>query len=218
MIPDQIRLFFFYKGKKSDRFPEIKARKPNSKKLFEFSSTTRRASISKEFHLIALSLKERLNIVNIGFNSSNLIDKIAYHHDFLPFQSKAELTKAIKPLFLGITSGDFFGFLGKFQVKFSIFLFFFLFKLVEHRCKFRKISASFATLNRIFFRDKGDQASFFIANDRDSSLQNIDSTESKSFQKSGWHQAIINIFQISLHLRKRLPTKKMDLFETMSEL
>lgn len=40
MISDKIRIFSFYKVKKSDCFPKVKTRDPNSKELFYFSKLT----------------------------------------------------------------------------------------------------------------------------------------------------------------------------------
>lgn len=110
MIPNEVWLFFFDKEEKSDRLPEIETSKANSEQFLEFSESSFGTKGAKKFYLVALSFQKCFHIMNIGFYTPNLIDKIADHHDFFAFLLREKAFEVLSsPLFRIVLSNRFAG-------------------------------------------------------------------------------------------------------------
>ena len=139
-----------------------------------------------------------LGIMEIGFNPSNLIYKVAYKHNLLRFFGSRKGKKALISFFYGIAICNILGLQSQLFVKVSLLSLFFLLEFDEHIRKLCKICAPLALFNRIFILDKGNQAPFFESNNRNALLENVDRTQTEGLEESGRHHTVIYVFKVSL--------------------
>ena len=78
MKPDQVWILLLDKFFEPSSFSDISQAQSESEIFFHFSPKTTGALTSKEFDLIAIAHKQISYLVQIGFNSSNRIDKVAH--------------------------------------------------------------------------------------------------------------------------------------------
>ena len=156
--------------------------------------------------------------MEVGFNTSNLIYKVAYKHNLLRFFGHGKGKKTFISFFYGIAICNIFRLLSQLFVKVRFLFLFFLLEFDDHIRKLCKICTPFALFNRIFILDKGNQPPFFESNNRNTLLKNVDRTQTEGLKESGRHQTVIYVFKVSLDLWERLPPKEMNLLEMITQL
>ena len=136
MKPDQVWILLLDKFFEPSSFSDISQAQSESEIFLHFSPKPTGTLTSKEFDLIAFAHKQISYLVQIGFNSSNWIDKVAHEYNFFTFKIKSIFLKFFKSFVLAIAVSNFFALLRQMSKKVRILILFLVYQYFKLVFKF----------------------------------------------------------------------------------